>query len=283
MKWLIWILYLLFCVYVGWRVWDMKENCCADTSEQIGVVEDARTDDAVASTDNTKTGIVQEAGPILFNWSSDEPILSDRYQKYRDSLAAIISDGRALEIEGQYNDGETNTTSFADLGLARANQIKNRFASVLDGNKINLTSRKINLRDGMKDFPFIAANLKSVRSSDTVREVGNSARLLFPYNSSNLITDRDINDYLGEVADRVKGSKETVRLVGHTDDRGSDESNKTLGLWRAERIRDILTRRGVPARQIRISSQGESDPAESNATEKGRQENRRVELSIQSN
>jgi len=261
----------------------MKENCCADTSEQIGVVEDARTDDAVASTDNTKTGIVQEAGPILFNWSSDEPILSDRYQKYRDSLAAIISDGRALEIEGQYNDGETNTTSFADLGLARANQIKNRFASVLDGNKINLTSRKINLRDGMKDFPFIAANLKSVRSSDTVREVGNSARLLFPYNSSNLITDRDINDYLGEVADRVKGSKETVRLVGHTDDRGSDESNKTLGLWRAERIRDILTRRGVPARQIRISSQGESDPAESNATEKGRQENRRVELSIQSN
>jgi outer membrane protein OmpA-like peptidoglycan-associated protein len=43
----------------------------------------------------------------------------------------------------------------------------------------------------------------------------------------------------------------TVSLVGHTDPSGTLAVNRRLGLQRAQRIRDLLIRAGVPAAQIR--------------------------------
>lgn len=52
-----------------------------------------------------------------------------------------------------------------------------------------------------------------------------------------------------------------VILTGHTDPTGSAESNRTLGLRRAETVRTALLARGVAPRQIaRIASAGESGP-----------------------
>jgi outer membrane protein OmpA-like peptidoglycan-associated protein len=50
----------------------------------------------------------------------------------------------------------------------------------------------------------------------------------------------------------------TVSLIGHTDPSGTLAVNRRMGLQRAERIRDLLIRAGVPAAQIRSVESRES-------------------------
>ncbi len=73
----------------------------------------------------------------------------------------------------------------------------------------------------------------------------------------------------------------TVRIHGHTDNYGDPGLNKALSLDRARAVRDYLVSLGVPFERLRISGWGGTRPIASNATEAGRQKNRRVELEVQ--
>lgn len=69
-----------------------------------------------------------------------------------------------------------------------------------------------------------------------------------------------------------------VRIVGHTDNAGSDAINEPLSRQRAQAARDYLTSRGVNAGRIVIEGRGEREPIATNATADGRARNRRVEI-----
>ncbi|MEO8544756.1 MAG: OmpA family protein [Burkholderiaceae bacterium] len=69
-----------------------------------------------------------------------------------------------------------------------------------------------------------------------------------------------------------------VRIIGHTDNVGSDAVNNPLSLQRAQSARDYLTSRGVNASRIMIEGRGEHEPIATNATAEGRAHNRRVEV-----
>jgi len=70
----------------------------------------------------------------------------------------------------------------------------------------------------------------------------------------------------------------TVRLVGHTDDRGAREYNLALGERRALAIRQILMLQGASVQQFEVTSFGEERPAVDGIDETARQQNRRVEI-----
>ncbi len=67
-------------------------------------------------------------------------------------------------------------------------------------------------------------------------------------------------------------------IIGHTDDRGSAESNLEVSRRRAEAVLFYMINQGVSREQLVLEYYGESDPFTSNDTEAGRQLNRRVEL-----
>jgi len=69
-----------------------------------------------------------------------------------------------------------------------------------------------------------------------------------------------------------------VRVVGHTDNVGSDASNNTLSIARADTVRDFLEDRGVSRSRIEAVGRGEREPIASNDTADGRAKNRRVEI-----
>ncbi len=69
-----------------------------------------------------------------------------------------------------------------------------------------------------------------------------------------------------------------VRIVGHTDNTGSDAINLPLSVNRAQSARDHLVARGVAASRIRIEGRGASEPLADNSTEAGRARNRRIEI-----
>ena len=69
-----------------------------------------------------------------------------------------------------------------------------------------------------------------------------------------------------------------VRIIGHTDNTGSDAVNDPLSMQRAMAARDYLAARGVNSRRILIAGRGEREPVADNRTEAGRARNRRVEI-----
>lgn len=73
-----------------------------------------------------------------------------------------------------------------------------------------------------------------------------------------------------------------VSVEGHTDSRGSSEYNETLSQQRAESVRSAIMARGISSDRITAKGLGELYPVASNDTPAGRQQNRRVEILIQS-
>jgi outer membrane protein OmpA-like peptidoglycan-associated protein len=74
------------------------------------------------------------------------------------------------------------------------------------------------------------------------------------------------------------GLKFTVE--GHTDNVGSEATNKELSLRRAMAVRDYLIGQGVQASSIDVAGLGLSTPIADNSTADGRARNRRVEIVI---
>jgi OmpA-OmpF porin, OOP family len=70
----------------------------------------------------------------------------------------------------------------------------------------------------------------------------------------------------------------SVVIEGHTDNVGSDDNNQMLSERRARSVQSALQQRGVNGAQISVIGRGESAPIDSNESESGRQQNRRVEL-----
>ncbi len=69
-----------------------------------------------------------------------------------------------------------------------------------------------------------------------------------------------------------------VRIVGHTDNTGSDAINNPLSVNRAQSARDYLVSRGVASTRISIDGRGAREPIADNSTEAGRARNRRIDI-----
>jgi len=106
-----------------------------------------------------------------------------------------------------------------------------------------------------------------------------NSEVSFAYNSSQLTPA--FHNTLDKVADILnRYPRSSIRITGHTDNRGSAEYNQRLSEQRAESVKYYLVDRGVDARRIVTDGRGETQPRASNNTEAGRQLNRRVEMLI---
>ncbi|MDQ6987734.1 MAG: OmpA family protein [Mariprofundaceae bacterium] len=86
---------------------------------------------------------------------------------------------------------------------------------------------------------------------------------------------------LDKVADILnRYPRTTIKIIGHTDDSGSASYNQNLSEQRARSVAYYLEDQGVNGERIRTEGRGEDQPRASNASEAGRQLNRRVEMLI---
>jgi OmpA-OmpF porin, OOP family len=72
--------------------------------------------------------------------------------------------------------------------------------------------------------------------------------------------------------------KMTIQISGHTDSLGSLDYDLHLSTNRARAVQKYLVKRGISAKRLVVKGFGPSKPIDTNATEEGRQRNRRVEF-----
>ena len=103
--------------------------------------------------------------------------------------------------------------------------------------------------------------------------------LLFDFDSSALRDAAETN--LQELAESVENYPRTnVLIIGHTDSIGTDTYNQRLSERRANSAQQYLVEQGIAMDRVSTRGLGESDPVADNATDDGRQLNRRVEVVI---
>jgi outer membrane protein OmpA-like peptidoglycan-associated protein len=88
---------------------------------------------------------------------------------------------------------------------------------------------------------------------------------------------RVIDRVVAEVAARPAPE---IAVVGHTDIVGSDQYNDTLSLQRAVRVKDLLVRRGIPAKIIQTAARGKREPLVKTSSDVAEPKNRRVEIIV---
>jgi outer membrane protein OmpA-like peptidoglycan-associated protein len=69
-------------------------------------------------------------------------------------------------------------------------------------------------------------------------------------------------------------------IVGHTDNSGTAATNKALSLNRANAVKTYMTGFGISSNRFITKGYGPDRPIADNATEEGKQRNRRVEMTI---
>jgi outer membrane protein OmpA-like peptidoglycan-associated protein len=104
-------------------------------------------------------------------------------------------------------------------------------------------------------------------------------RVNFDFDKST-IRKADVADLDKAVAFVKKYPDAKVDVEGHTDSRGTDKYNQKLSERRANAVKKYLVDKGEKSDRITAVGKGEAEPIADNKTEKGRFENRRVEVLI---
>ncbi len=118
-----------------------------------------------------------------------------------------------------------------------------------------------------------------------VQRQGDNLKLIMPGNITFATDSAQINSGFYPVLDSValvfKEFDETsIDVSGHTDSTGSFEHNQILSESRANSVASYLVRSGVAHGRFQVRGLSERYPIASNDTAMGRQQNRRVEISI---
>lgn len=149
---------------------------------------------------------------------------------------------------------------------------KNKQITVNPGAQVSIDGTQDGLQNVQRDF-------ESASRTDQGILVTFDSDLLFPLNSSYL-TDQaktEIDKLVSLLTDYPGAS---LIVDGHTDATGTEQYNQWLSEKRAESVKDYAVEKGLDAGKISINGYGQSKPVAPNNTAEGRQQNRRVEVTI---
>ena len=123
------------------------------------------------------------------------------------------------------------------------------------------------------------------RTGVSVTRIGDNITLNMPGNITFATNSADLNANFFEVLNSVglvvtEFNQTVIEVAGHTDSTGTNELNQQLSQRRASAVASYLGTRSVLPDRIIAVGMGEDRPIATNDTDVGRQQNRRVELTL---
>ena len=227
------------------------------------------------------------------NFSILDPIstnITDGVLKLKDYL--IANPLKNIDITGYYRSDETNNSAYPNLGLARANSVKNYLISQ------GVPPRQIDTRGQLNDdinpddksmlfgpLQFGVLTLEEGASNEALEAACDAIRsnpLVLHFNTGqaqiNLTAEQ--RQKIADISHCVDKLGVKIQVVGHTDNTGQADNNMVLGQGRADFAKNYLIRNGILGANIEATSKGQTLPIADNNTEEGRKENRRTVITI---
>lgn len=202
---------------------------------------------------------------------------------------------KSVAITGLFTSSETNTSAFPNLGIARANAVKNYMVSKgLSSKQLNTFGKLSDelipegtIYNGPLEYTIATADEATAEASEEELKAlkakikANPLVLYFAFGENSIDLSEaqrqkiaDIATYLDKVDDA------SVSVIGHTDNVGSGSANLQMGQERANFVKDYLVTNGIPETKVKAGSRGPDQPIASNNTEAGRAKNRRTVISL---
>jgi outer membrane protein OmpA-like peptidoglycan-associated protein len=187
-----------------------------------------------------------------------------------------------LGAEISYHDLKTD----AEIGVASSDPSTGAYKIVLPAEKV------YSFMAGLEGYYAVSDNLdlKGLRTYREIKrdlmltpiEVGATIRL------NNIFFDFAKSELRSESFPELKRAIEFLRenpnviveVGGHTDNVGADADNLALSEARARAVLEYLSAQGISPSRLTSKGYGETKPLATNATDDGRQMNRRVEFTI---
>ena len=218
--------------------------------------------------------VEEEEPAISFEVGGATPIVSDKFEEFNQRLLSRLGDSNTLKITGLYSFDEINSTNFEDLGLARAVAVQ-KMLEVIGIDQVTLATEQIELPIETKRLEGVSFHI-FVRNE--IYEETEFGAVIKGIDSTQDQMDPKLDAYLTYIA--IEKKDKVIDVIGHTDSTGNEGENFHLGLQNANRVREALIAKGVPAENVSANSKGQSEPIADNTTEEGRSKNRRIELLI---
>ena len=162
--------------------------------------------------------------------------------------------------------------------------------ALIDGEKGALIGAGVGAAAGAGTGAYMDIQARKLRAELVgtgvqVKQVEGKVYLIMPGNIT-FDTNKDIiktsfMPVLNSIAKVIaEYNKTRVQVSGYTDSTGSDAINIPLSQKRANAVANYLNLHGVAANRIISNGYGAANPIASNATATGREQNRRVEITL---
>ncbi|AUC82860.1 OmpA family protein [Lacinutrix sp. Bg11-31] len=290
------ILYYFFCC-----------KPCLEASNKEAEIENSVAEPEVKAATKNAFSIIDSKSSLKFDakenfnfkgsaFSILEPV-SEGLKGQLERLSKYIKDnpGKNIDITGHYTSEENNNSAFPNLGLARANAVKNYFVSHGISSKVINTFGKLdddlvpdtsNIHFGPLSYTIKTRNANDTSEADELKElhdamIANPLVLYFDTASASINLNAEQRDKVAKMVRYVdKTDNASIKTIGHTDNTGNRENNVRLGLDRAEFAKSYLVRNGISSSNINSSSKGPDEPIADNNTDEGKAKNRRVVVTL---
>lgn len=277
--WLVPVVIIWAVLSAWWYVCKIKHEC-GDLPTVSAEAPEVEITPPAAKVEVPDVIVSQPQWPLFFNWNSQIPSFGSGFDSFRGKLLTDLKPGHLLKIVGLYHPNEANKSDFSNLGLARAENIKNALSPYLDTSRIQVAGAAISGSPKV-DQPYEAFRFETLAPPPPpLKKISKKQSIHFPLSSDQIIWDTQLKTYFDDVATRVATSGEHLYLTGFTDNTGNAAANDVLSERRVQSVKQALVKRGVKSTLISTESQGEAQPVSSNDTQTGRRNNRRVELEI---
>ncbi len=131
---------------------------------------------------------------------------------------------------------------------------------------------------------FIKPEITSDKFEDGLRNIQEGSSIVlknifFEFNKTELLPE-SYEELDKVVAFMIENNIRKIEISGHTDSEGSETYNQKLSEGRAASVVSYLESKGIDPSRMIAAGYGESKPIDTNLTEEGRAQNRRVEFTL---
>ena len=185
-----------------------------------------------------------------------------------------------LRLTGKYLRNEKNTSIQDNMGVARAASIRDLLKKRgIAADRIELDGKIVRNMPTNEPISFniIQPAKKPLAKKKTSFE---DMDFYFNTNSAQFTPSQQLINWASQAKTYFEENpNKALNLTGHTDSDGEPAYNTDLGMRRARAVRTFLVNSGIKTK-IDVTSKGETQPVESNATATGKGKNRRVNARI---